>query len=137
MISAAPGTWWRSRAVWSTSTPCAGRDAKPPAGGFLVALQDTTGSGKADVIKRFGESDASGGKGGTGIVHVLMVPVYAEVDDISSALRCPAGKSYHKILQSLWLLDCRSTAITRRTPFAIDADGTPTLMSHRRRIPVS
>jgi glucose/arabinose dehydrogenase len=38
-----------------------------PAGGFLIALQDTTGGGKADVIRRFGPTAAQGGKGGTGI----------------------------------------------------------------------
>src|ERR1700749_2371302 len=40
---------------------------KPHAGGFLVALQDTTGAGKANVIERFGETVQSGGAGGTGI----------------------------------------------------------------------
>jgi hypothetical protein len=39
----------------------------PHAGGFLVALQDKTGSGKADVIERFGETVQTGGHGGTGI----------------------------------------------------------------------
>ena len=39
----------------------------PHAGGFLVALQDTTGGGKADVNRRFGETVQSGGAGGTGI----------------------------------------------------------------------
>jgi hypothetical protein len=39
----------------------------PHAGGFLVALRDTTGTGKADVIRRFGETVQSGGAGGTGI----------------------------------------------------------------------
>ena len=39
----------------------------PHAGGFLVALQDKSGSGKADVIERFGETVQSGGAGGTGI----------------------------------------------------------------------
>src|SRR6516165_12202144 len=39
----------------------------PPAGGFVIALQDTTGSGKADLIQRFGPTPAEGGKGGTGI----------------------------------------------------------------------
>src|SRR5260370_18782026 len=39
----------------------------PHAGGFLVALQDTTGSGKANVNQRFGETVQSGGAGGTGI----------------------------------------------------------------------
>src|SRR5580704_2432756 len=40
---------------------------KPHEGGFLVALQDKTGTGKADVIERFGETVQSGGAGGTGI----------------------------------------------------------------------
>jgi glucose/arabinose dehydrogenase len=39
----------------------------PHAGGFLVALQDKSGKGKADVIERFGETVQSGGAGGTGI----------------------------------------------------------------------
>src|SRR5260370_19623732 len=39
----------------------------PHAGGFLVALQDTTGRAKADVVQRFGETTQSGGAGGTGI----------------------------------------------------------------------
>src|ERR1019366_2083996 len=39
----------------------------PHAGGFLVALQDKSGTGKADVIERFGETLQSGGAGGTGI----------------------------------------------------------------------
>src|SRR3984885_139824 len=32
---------------------------------FLVALQDKSGTGKADVIERFGETVQSGGAGGT------------------------------------------------------------------------
>ena len=35
----------------------------PPSGGFLVALQDTKRSGKADLIQRFGETPQSGGAG--------------------------------------------------------------------------
>src|ERR1700757_1500534 len=35
----------------------------PHAGGFLVALQDEGGGGKADVIERFGETVQSGGAG--------------------------------------------------------------------------
>src|SRR5258707_1526969 len=38
----------------------------PHAGGFLVALQDTTGTGKANVNQRFAETLRSGGAGGTG-----------------------------------------------------------------------
>jgi hypothetical protein len=39
----------------------------PRPDGFLVALKDTTGAGKADVNERFGETVKSGGAGGTGI----------------------------------------------------------------------
>jgi glucose/arabinose dehydrogenase len=38
-----------------------------PEGGYIVALRDTTGDGKADLIRRFGTSHESGSKGGTGI----------------------------------------------------------------------
>ena len=34
----------------------------PPSGGFLVALQDKKGFGRADVVERFGQTIASGGK---------------------------------------------------------------------------
>jgi glucose/arabinose dehydrogenase len=43
------------------------KDAKVPAGGFLVALHDSGGSGVADKVERFGEDSASGAVGGTGI----------------------------------------------------------------------
>src|SRR5208282_2619846 len=39
---------------------------KPHQGGFVVALQDKAGVGKADVNERFGETVQSGGAGGTG-----------------------------------------------------------------------
>ena len=51
-----------------------------PAGGFVVALKDTHGNGHADVIERFGETVASGGHGGTGLVfHNGMI--YVETND--------------------------------------------------------
>lgn len=40
---------------------------QPPPGGFVVALKDQTGDGKADLIERFGPSFDEGGRGGTGI----------------------------------------------------------------------
>jgi hypothetical protein len=49
---------------------------QPHAGGFLVALRDTTGDGRADVVARFGDSVQSGGHGGTGIA-VYRGTVYA------------------------------------------------------------
>jgi glucose/arabinose dehydrogenase/mono/diheme cytochrome c family protein len=42
-------------------------DSPAPPGGFLIALQDTHHSGKADVIRRFGPDAARGATGGTGI----------------------------------------------------------------------
>jgi glucose/arabinose dehydrogenase/mono/diheme cytochrome c family protein len=52
----------------------------PPAGGFLVALQDTVGVGKANVIRRFGETVQTGGAGGTGI-DMYKEWLYAEIND--------------------------------------------------------
>jgi glucose/arabinose dehydrogenase/mono/diheme cytochrome c family protein len=52
----------------------------PHAGGFLVAMQDKTGAGKADVVERFGETVQTGGAGGTGI-GIYKGWVYAEIND--------------------------------------------------------
>src|SRR6202158_5479276 len=51
-----------------------------PAGGFIVALKDTHGSGRADVVERFGETVASGGHGGTGLAFYNGM-IYAEIND--------------------------------------------------------
>jgi len=56
-----------------------GNDA-PPAGGFLVALQDKSSAGKADVTERFGETVQTGGAGGTGI-GIHKGSIYAEIND--------------------------------------------------------
>ncbi|HEX8764453.1 MAG TPA: c-type cytochrome, partial [Candidatus Acidoferrum sp.] len=48
--------------------------------GFLVALQDKSGSGKADVNERFGETVQSGGHGGTGI-GIYKGALFAESND--------------------------------------------------------
>src|SRR5579863_3492099 len=53
---------------------------KPHEGGFLVALQDKTGSGKADAIERFGGTAATGDHGGVGIGY-YNGSVYAETND--------------------------------------------------------
>jgi glucose/arabinose dehydrogenase/mono/diheme cytochrome c family protein len=62
----------------------------PTAGGFLVALQDKTGSGKADVIERFGETAATGNAGGTGIA-LYNGSIYAETNDRIVRYSLPAG----------------------------------------------
>src|SRR3989441_6221966 len=75
-----------------------GNDA-PHAGGFLVALEDKSGAGKADVIERFGETVQSGGAGGTGIA-IYKGSIYAEINDRIVRYSLPAdsivasGKEY-------------------------------------------
>jgi glucose/arabinose dehydrogenase/mono/diheme cytochrome c family protein len=49
-------------------------------GGFLVALQDRTGAGKADIIERFGATVQTGGAGGVGI-GMYKGSIYAEFND--------------------------------------------------------
>ena len=39
----------------------------PPEAGFLIALKDTDGDGRADSVRRFGATPQAGGAGGTGI----------------------------------------------------------------------
>jgi glucose/arabinose dehydrogenase/mono/diheme cytochrome c family protein len=53
---------------------------RPHEGGFLVALQDTTGAGKAGLNQRFGETAQSGGRGGTGI-GLFKGALFAEIND--------------------------------------------------------
>ena len=63
---------------------------KPHDGGFLVALQDTKGAGKADSIQRFGDGAAQGSAGGTGI-YFYKDAIYAEVNDRIVRYALPAG----------------------------------------------
>jgi glucose/arabinose dehydrogenase/mono/diheme cytochrome c family protein len=53
---------------------------EPHEGGFLVALQDTTGNGHADVNQRFGGTVKTGSAGGTGI-GLYEGALYAEMND--------------------------------------------------------
>ena len=65
-------------------------DDTPPAGGFLVALEDKSGTGKADVNERFGETAQTGSHGGTGI-GLYRNWIYAEVNDRVVRYALPAG----------------------------------------------
>ncbi|MGO9271263.1 MAG: c-type cytochrome [Terriglobia bacterium] len=65
-------------------------NAAPHAGGFLAALEDTTGAGKADVIERFGETVQNGGAGGLGI-GMYKGSIYAEINDRIVRYSLPAG----------------------------------------------
>ena len=65
-------------------------DDTPHAGGFLVALKDKSGTGKADVTERFGETVQSGGAGGTGI-GMYKGSIYAEINDRIARYALSAG----------------------------------------------
>jgi glucose/arabinose dehydrogenase/cytochrome c5 len=97
-------------------------DDKPHAGGFLVALKDTKGTGHADVIVRFGPTFAEGAHGGTGIA-LYKKWLYAELNNkiVRYALKdgevAPSGKA-ETVLSGMPL-----TGDHPMHPFAIDADG--------------
>jgi glucose/arabinose dehydrogenase len=56
------------------------RNDVPPAGGFLIALRDSTGSSRADRVTRFGPAADSGNAGGTGIA-LDKEALFAETND--------------------------------------------------------
>jgi glucose/arabinose dehydrogenase/mono/diheme cytochrome c family protein len=65
--------------------------------GFLVALQDKSGSGKADVIQRFGTTAKDGDHGGTGIA-LYNGSIYAETNDSIVRYTLPAGSPASSIV---------------------------------------
>jgi glucose/arabinose dehydrogenase len=89
---------------------------------FLVALQDTKGSGRADVNQRFGETLQSGGHGGTGIA-LYSGHLYAETNDkivryvLAPGVIVPSGAP-EVVVSGLPL-----TGDHPMHPFAIDVDG--------------
>ena len=74
--------------TWSGSYYPAGEAVHE--GGFLVALQDKSGTGKADVSERFGETAQDGSHGGTGIA-LYKGSLYAEVNDRIIRYKLPAN----------------------------------------------
>ncbi len=97
---------------------------KPPAGGFLIALKDSKGAGRADVIKRFGAGVPEGSAGGTGIAYYNGA-VYAEQNDkiiryvlpTNSDSIAPTGEP-QTVVSGLPL-----TGSHNMHPFIIDAQG--------------
>jgi hypothetical protein len=88
---------------------------KPPAGGFLLALKDTTGTGSADIKERFGGSASEGGHGGTGI-GLYKDALYAKIDErivrypLKPGETVPTSQAPKPLSRA-----CRSTAIIRCT----------------------
>ena len=97
-------------------------NAAPHAGGFLVALQDTTGAGKADVNQRFGETVQSGGAGGTGI-GMYKGALYAEINDRIVRYPSAGGPSIPRDPAQTVVSGLPLGGDHPMHPFAIDADG--------------
>jgi glucose/arabinose dehydrogenase/mono/diheme cytochrome c family protein len=95
---------------------------KPPAGGFLIALQDKTGAGKADVIERFGETAQTGGAGGTGIA-LYKGSIYAEINDRIVRYALPAGSIVPQGPATTVVTGLPLGGDHPMHPFAITADG--------------
>jgi glucose/arabinose dehydrogenase/mono/diheme cytochrome c family protein len=95
---------------------------KPHDGGFLVALQDKSGAGKADVAERFGESVESGGAGGSGIA-LYKGAIYAEINDRIARYALPADSIAPKGAGVTVVSGLPLTGDHPMHPFIIDAQG--------------
>lgn len=98
------------------------RNDTPPAGGFLVALQDTTGDGHADVVARFGPGAETGNAGGTGIA-LYNGAVYAETNDRIVRYALPAGVVAPSGPPEVIVSGLPLTGDHPMHPFRIDAQG--------------
>src|ERR1700760_4255846 len=95
---------------------------RPPPGGFLVALQDTKGTGHADVVKRFGETKTQGSAGGTGIA-LYKGAIYSEVNDKIVRYALSDGSIVHPGQPETVVPGLPLTGDHPMHPFVIDADG--------------
>jgi glucose/arabinose dehydrogenase len=117
MVAAPDGTLYAN--TWS------GRyfpNAPPPPGGFLIALKDTTGEGRADFVVRFGVTVEAGGTGGSGIAlydHRLFA------EENGRILRYPLGPGTALPIRppTVVLSGLPQTGDHPMHPFVIDAKG--------------
>jgi glucose/arabinose dehydrogenase len=98
------------------------RNSPPPAGGFLLALKDTNGGGKADLVKRFGPDAAAGAAGGTGVAFYNGA-IYAEVNDKIVRYARAAGEIAPAAKAETVLSGMPLTGDHPMHPFVIDAKG--------------
>jgi glucose/arabinose dehydrogenase len=94
----------------------------PPPGGFLVALQDTKGDGRADVVVRFGPDAKSANAGGTGIA-IYKGALYAETNDRIVRYTLPADTVGPSGPPEVIVSGLPLTGIHPMHPFKIDAQG--------------
>ena len=98
------------------------RNDAPPDGGFLAALKDSKGDGRADVIERFGDSERQGATGGTGIAFYKGA-IYAEQNDKILRYTLPPDSAVPTQAPEVVVSDLPLTGDHPMHPFAIDAEG--------------
>jgi glucose/arabinose dehydrogenase len=98
------------------------RNVPPPPGGFLLALQDTKGQGRADVIHRFGPGAESGNAGGTGIA-LHNGALYAETNDRIVRYALPADAIVPSAQPEVVVSGLPLTGDHPMHPFRVDAQG--------------
>jgi glucose/arabinose dehydrogenase/cytochrome c553 len=94
----------------------------PPAGGFLIALKDNKGGGRADVIERFGDGVPQGSTGGTG-VRIYDGGLYAEQNDKIIRYPLPASGIAPTGQPQIIVSGLPLTGDHPMHPFIIDAQG--------------
>jgi glucose/arabinose dehydrogenase/mono/diheme cytochrome c family protein len=94
----------------------------PHEGGFLVALQDKTGAGKAGVIERFGETVQTGGAGGTGI-GIYKGSLFAEINDRIVRYSLPSSSNVPSDPPVTIVFGLPLTGDHPMHPFLINSDG--------------
>ena len=94
----------------------------PPPGGFLIALQDTKGDGRADKIVRFGPTKPQGNAGGTGVA-IYKGYLYAETNDRIVRYQLPSSGIEPTGAPETILSGLPLTGDHPMHPFAIDPQG--------------
>ncbi len=94
----------------------------PPPGGFLIALKDDKGAGKADIIRRFGPDIAHGSAGGTGIGYYKGA-IYAEQNDKIVRYALPADSPVPSEPSQVVVSGLPLTGDHPMHPFIIDSQG--------------
>jgi len=96
-------------------------DGSTPPAPFIIAMRDSNRDGRADVIKRFGDSLASGGAGGTGIA-LYKGGLYVESKD--KIVRYPLDTAFIPVGDPATIVSgLPLTGDHPMHPFAIDSTG--------------
>jgi glucose/arabinose dehydrogenase/cytochrome c553 len=98
------------------------RGSPAPPGGFLVALKDTNGDGRADSVRRFGVTNEAGGAGGSGIA-LYNGGLYAEESDKVVRYALTPGSAVPTAAPSMVLSGLPLTGDHPMHPFVIDKQG--------------